>query len=261
MIELHDKTALVCGSTQGIGRACAEMLAEQGATVVLAARDETALRRVSDELARPRDQRHACVGADFDDPAAVRDRVVAHVAARGPIEILVNNTGGPPHGPITAAQPQAFLDAFTRHVLCNQLLAQALLPGMKERGYGRIINIISTSVKEPIPGLGVSNTIRNAVANWAKTWAMEVAPLGITVNNVLPGYTDTARLGWLIEARAKHEGVSTEQIISGMKARTPMARFGTPREIAAGVAFLASAEASYVTGINLTIDGGRTGSM
>ncbi|MCC7291797.1 MAG: SDR family oxidoreductase [Phycisphaerales bacterium] len=261
MIDLHDKTALVCGSTQGIGRACAEVLAEQGATVVLAARDESALRRVMAELARPRDQRHACVVANFDEPTSVRDRVVAHVAAHGPIEILVNNTGGPPHGPITQAQPQAFLDAFTRHVLCNQLLAQALLPGMKERGYGRIINIISTSVKEPIAGLGVSNTIRNAVANWAKTWAMEVAPLGITVNNVLPGYTETARLGWLIDARARHEGTSTEQIMAGMKARTPMARFGSPREIAAGVAFLASAEASYVTGINLTIDGGRTGSM
>lgn len=261
MIDLHNKTALVCGSTQGIGRACAEVLAEQGATVVLAARDESALRRVRDELPRPRDQRHAYLVANFDDPAVLRDRVVAHVAAHGPIEILVNNTGGPPHGPITQAQPQAFVDAFTRHVLCNQLLAQSLLPGMKERGYGRIINIISTSVKEPIPGLGVSNTIRNAVANWAKTWAMEVAPLGITVNNVLPGYTDTARLGSLIEARAKHEGVSNEQIIAGMKAKIPMGRFAAPREIAMGVAFLASAEASYVTGINLTLDGGRTGSM
>lgn len=252
---------MVCGSTQGIGLACAEVLAERGAEVTLVARDAAALERVRAALPSPCGQHHAVICADFSDPEALRQKVAEHVQTAPSYDILVNNTGGPPPGPIIEAEPSAFLRAFSQHVVCNQLLAQALLPGMKQRGYGRIINIISTSVKEPIAGLGVSNTIRNAVANWAKTWAMEVAALGITVNNVLPGYTDTTRLKSLIQARAASEKTSPRQVIAAMTARIPMGRFGHPREIALAVAFLASPDASYITGVNLTVDGGRTGCM
>lgn len=176
----------------------------------------------------------------------------------GPVHILVNNTGGPPSGPLIEAEPQAFERAFANHVISNQLLVQAVLPGMKSSGYGRIINIISTSVKQPIPGLGVSNTIRAAVANWAKTLAGELGPFGITVNNVLPGYTDTARLGSLIQARAQRSGVPEDAVRREMISQIPLGRLARPEEIAAAVVFLASPDASYISGINLPVDGGRT---
>jgi 3-oxoacyl-[acyl-carrier protein] reductase len=261
MFRLDGKHALVCGSSQGIGRAAAEVLARQGATVTLAARDEAALRTVVFGLDRTAGQRHHVVVADFTDPLAVRQRVAAHVAAAAPVDILVNNTGGPKSGPILEAKPEEFTTAFAMHVVCNHLLVQALAPTMKERRWGRIINIISTSVREPIPGLGVSNTTRWAVASWAKTLSRELAPFGITVNNVLPGYTDTARLRALFESRAKREGQTPEQIAAATMAAVPAGRFATPDEIAAAVAFLASAEASYVNGVSLAVDGGRLGAM
>lgn len=248
---------MVCGSTQGIGRACAEALARIGADVTLVARDEAALARVRDGLSRDAGQRHACLAADFRRPAELRARVAAHVDQSGPIVILVNNTGGPPAGPIAEATPDAFLDAFQMHVVCNQLLVQTLVPGMKSSGYGRIVNIISTSVRQPIPGLGVSNTTRAAVASWAKTLAGELGPFGITVNNVLPGYTETARLRSLIAARAQREGQTPEQIEARMRGDIPLGRFGSSGEIAAAVAFLASPAASYISGVSLPVDGGR----
>lgn len=259
--RLVGKRAIVCGSTQGIGLACARHFAALGAAVVLAARDDAALRRVTAELPAGEGQQHAYLCADFNKPDEVAARVSEFIKANGSVQILLNNSGGPPHGPITDATPQQFFDAINRHLACNQLLVQATLPGMKAEQYGRIINIISTSVKEPIPGLGVSNTTRWAVAAWAKTLAGEVAKFGVTVNNLLPGYTATARLDELISAKAKSGGKSIDAVRDEMVAKIPMGRLGSPEEIAAGAAFLASPAASYVTGINLTVDGGRTGSL
>lgn len=261
MIDLTGLRALVCGSSQGIGRACAQVLAQRGAELTLLARSEEALRDTVSGLARQKGQAHRWLVADFRDPTAVRDRVAAHLVETGALHILVNNTGGPPSGPIIEAKPDEFLTAMTMHVVCNQLLAQTVLPGMKQAGYGRIINILSTSVREPIPGLGVSNTTRWAVAAWAKTLSREVAAFGITVNNVLPGYTDTVRLQSLFEARARREHTTVDAVRTGVLQSLPTGRFARPEEIAAAVAFLASREAAYVNGVNLPVDGGRLASL
>ncbi|HVZ94841.1 MAG TPA: SDR family oxidoreductase [Phycisphaerales bacterium] len=257
-IDLRGKHALVCGSTQGIGRACAESLAELGASVTLMARNAEALATVQSSLGRPANQSHDSVVADFSDPESVRRAVTAKIASGAAYHILINNTGGPPGGRAIDANPDEFLAAFRAHLVCNQILAQALVPGMKAGNYGRIINIISTSVKAPIPGLGVSNTIRGAVASWAKTLANELGPLGITVNNVLPGYTDTDRLKSLIDKRADAGKTTSAAVAEDFRKTIPMGRFGTATEIANAVAFLASPAASYISGINLPVDGGRT---
>jgi 3-oxoacyl-[acyl-carrier protein] reductase len=258
MDVLHGKRALVCGASQGIGKACAVELARLGAEVTLVARSEETLRLAVRALSREAGQTHRYLVADFVDPSALRARVAGHLESVGPHQILVNNTGGPPHGPLTEAAPDALKSAFAQHVLCYQLLVQALLPGMTESGYGRIINIISTSVILPIKGLGVSNTTRGAVANWGRTLAGELAPLGITVNNILPGFTATDRLQSLFAAKAKHAGKTAKDIEEETVAGIPMQRMAQPSEIGAVVAFLASPAASYVTGVNLPVDGGRT---
>jgi len=262
---LAGKRALVCGSTQGIGRACAIEFARQGALVTLLARNEQVLQKVRDEVAaaspagaRSQEAGHDYLQADFSRPDEVAAVVRQHLDRSGPVAILVNNTGGPPPGTILDADPEAFRAAFTAHVVCNQVLAQLLVPGMKELEYGRIINIISTSVKQPIPGLGVSNTTRGAVASWSKTLATELAPFGITVNNILPGFTDTQRLRSLIGSKARDAGVSEADIERQMKASIPMGRFGAAEELAAVAGFLASPASSYLTGVSLPIDGGRT---
>lgn len=258
--NLTGKKALVCGATQGIGLACAEALAAGGADLVLIARDETALRDIAQRL-RGGGAKCEILIADFSEPERVRATVEKHIADRGPLHILINNTGGPKAGPILDATMDDFLNAFRMHVICNHLLSQALVPGMKAAGYGRIVNIVSTSVREPIPGLGVSNTTRAAVAGWAKTLARELAPFKITVNNVLPGYTSTKRLSSLIENRARAGNVTNAEIERQMIATTPAGRFADASEIAAAVAFLASTEAGYITGVSLPVDGGRIASI
>ena len=255
---LEGKRALVCGSTQGIGRAAAVELASRGAAVTLFARDGETLGKVRALLPGGP---HAVLVADFQDNESVRSAVAGHLAEIGTVHVLVNNTGGPPAGPIAEAAPEAFLDAFRAHLVNNQILAQAVLPGMKTAGYGRIVNIVSTSVREPIAGLGVSNTVRAAVAAWAKTLSGEVARYGITVNNVLPGYTRTGRLDALIAGRAKAAGRLEADVQKEMLAQVPAGRFGEAWEIAAAIGFLASAAGGYITGVSLPVDGGRISAL
>lgn len=257
-LDFTGKRALVCGASQGIGRAVAEELARLGASISLCGRNPESLKTVQSQLHQGESQDHRVVIADFTDPEAVKSAVTAHLDVAGVIHILINNTGGPAPGPAHLAEPAAFLAAFSQHLICNQILVQALLPGMKASGYGRIINVISTSVKQPIPNLGVSNTVRGAVANWAKTLAGELGVFGITVNNVLPGATNTARLAAIIDNKAAKTGKTRDEVIAEEKAGIPLRRFAEASEFADAVAFLASPSAAYITGINLPVDGGRT---
>lgn len=260
-LDLADKHAIVCGSTQGIGRAVAIELASLGANITLVARDEKKLEEVKKELPQVKNQKHDFVVADFSLPDALKLKIEEHLWKSGPVHILVNNTGGPPGGPVIDATPDEFLNAFNAHLLCNHILMQCVLEGMKEATYGRIINIISTSVKQPLKGLGVSNTIRAAVANWSKTLSVELAPFGITVNNVLPGATKTQRLQSLIHNKSEKTNHTVSAITDDMLKEIPAGRFGEPHELAYAVAFLASPAAAYINGINLPVDGGRTGCL
>ena len=262
-INLAGKLAFVCGSTQGIGKAVAHELADLGANIVLIARNAVALEEARQTLATHKGQKHYCLVADFQQPTALQVALKSFCEKENIKEahILVNNTGGPVGGAITEATPDAFLQVLQQHLICNQLLAQTLLPLMKQASYGRIINIISTSVKEPLDNLGVSNTTRGAVASWAKTWANEVGQFGITVNNVLPGYTETARLTAIVNHKTNQMQQPIEAVEAQMKLHVPARRFAQPEEVAYAVAFLASPSASYINGINLPVDGGRTKSL
>lgn len=259
-LSLKGKTALVCGSTQGIGKSAALELAELGANVVLLARNEDSLKTVLTELPN-KNQNHSFLVADFSQPTQLKKIISDFVNAGNVIQILVNNSGGPKGGAIKDATTEEFLSAFNQHLICNHILVQALVPGMIESGYGRVINVISTSVKQPLPNLGVSNTIRGAVANWSKTLASELGVYGITVNNVLPGATNTARLQGLAKIKAEQFGETVEDVLKEMGSETPMKRIAQPEEIAAAIAFLASPAAAYINGINVPVDGGRTKSL
>lgn len=252
------RTALVCGSTQGIGFAVANQLAKNGFNIILMARNQDKLNFALAKLDSSQGQQHQILKADFSKPDELKAVIESFISQGNHIHVLVNNTGGPKGGPIKDAAPEEFINTFNQHLICNHILMQAVYPGMIEDGYGRIINIISTSVKQPLPNLGVSNTIRAAVANWSKTLAGELGKYGITVNNVLPGATNTARLTEIAGAKSDKTGQSVAEIFEEMGSETPMNRIAEPEEVAAAVCFLASPEASYINGINLPVDGGRT---
>lgn len=259
-LSLHSKTALVCGASQGIGKAIAIALADLGANCILLARNEAALKDVVATMSVAEGQTHAYHVVDFNQLNDLK-LTVGQLTVNHTIDILINNTGGPAGGLIETADPIAFEQAFRQHLVCNHVLAQAVIPSMKEKGWGRIINVISTSVKIPINNLGVSNTIRAAVASWAKTLSNELAVHGITVNSLLPGFISTSRLDAVAEGFAAREGVSKELMVEKMKDSVPAKRFGDPSEIAAVAAFVASPAASYLNGITIPVDGGRTGTI
>ncbi|MGZ0014974.1 SDR family oxidoreductase [Yeosuana sp. AK3] len=258
-LNLNNKYALVCGSTQGIGKATAIALANEGAKVTLVARNRDKLKAVIAEM--PNSEHHSFIVADFSNPRDLQEQVITFIEKYHGFHVLINNTGGPRSGDILNASLEEFDNAFTQHLKCNHVLAQAVIPFMKTEGFGRIVNIISTSVKEPIPGLGVSNTIRGAVGNWSKTLSIEVGSFGITVNNVLPGFTETERLNEIIKVKANGAGTSVEAMTEIMKNYSPAKRFAKPEETAHVITFLASEAASYVNGINIPVDGGRTKSL
>jgi len=257
IIDLSNKTAVVCGSTRGIGKAIASQFAASGANVILIARNEEALRKVLRELNTSKKQNHSFIVADFSEPEELKKKIYNFVSENAPVHILVNNTGGPKSGEAYKAGTDEYTNTFRNHVVCNQILVQVLVEGMKKEKYGRIINVISTSVKQPIKNLGVSNTIRAAVASWAKTLSKELAQFGITVNNLLPGATKTERLRELVKSRSDSAGITIEEAEKEWMADIPSNRFGEPEELAYAAAFLASPLAGYINGVNLPVDGGR----
>ncbi len=259
-INLINKVAVVCGSTQGIGLAIAKQLAACGATVCLIARNPESMERILDSLPTPQQQQHFFAMADFTNVESIQSAIDS-IAAISKVDILVNNTGGPAAGQAIDADPILFMNAFQQHLICNQMLAQAFVPGMKANRHGRIINVISTSVKIPLRNLGVSNTIRGAVASWSKTLANELGQYGITVNNILPGATNTERLKTIIKNNAIKKNIPEDEAKAEMLLEIPAARFGEPEEPGYVAAFLASEYAAYINGINIPVDGGRTGSL
>jgi 3-oxoacyl-[acyl-carrier protein] reductase len=260
-LNLANKTALVCGASQGLGLATAKELALLGATVIIASRNEEKLKEVVKQLDTKAGQQHSYLTIDLSKPAEAKAAVEAVINKGTTIHILVNNAGGPPARPMIDTDAAELEKAFRTHVISSHVLAQLVVPGMKGAGYGRIINIVSTSVKQPINGLGISNTVRASVANWAKTLANEISSYGITINNVLPGYTNTDRLNYLFDKQATDQRTDKEAILRRTVSLIPAQRLGEPEEFGAAVAFLCSPAAAYINGVNLPVDGGRTGTL
>ncbi|MFT7485349.1 MAG: 3-oxoacyl-[acyl-carrier protein] reductase [Candidatus Paceibacteria bacterium] len=256
---LEGKHALVCGASKGIGRATAKLLAARGAEVTLLARSVDALQTLKAEIEADGGKARALI-MDLEDRSTLIEGLEKLSSDAPAVNILINNTGGPPGGPLLAAEVGAMETALGRHLFASHTLVQALLPGMKSEGYGRIINVLSTSVREPIPNLGVSNLTRAAVASWAKTLSSELPP-GVTINNVLPGFTDTERLGSLGEATATRLGKSPEEVRQGWIAQIPEGRLAQPEETAEAIAFLASPAGAYIRGHSIPVDGGRLRSI
>jgi len=255
-MELLNKNALVCGGSAGIGKAIAMRFAELGANVTIISRNEERLNLVLNELPIHFNQNHGYIAGDFSDPEIIVNSMIKKIKERGTYHILINNTGGPSPGEIQNENVENFQKAFLQHIISSQIITQALLPGMKKDGFGRIINIISIGLKQPIPNLGVSNTIRGAMGAWAKTLSREVAPFGITVNNLLPGHTLTPRLESLIRNRAESTGISYDEMSNRMLNDIPLGRFGKPEDLAYAASFLASEKADFITGVSLPVDGG-----
>ena len=260
-LDLTNKTALVCGASQGLGLACATELALMGANIIAVSRNENKLQSAIQNLNTSKGQQHNFLVIDLSNPQEAKQTVSSFLSKGNTIHILINNAGGPPSAPMIDTDIAEIEKAFRTHLISSHLLVQLVFPGMKEAGFGRIVNVVSTSVKQPINGLGISNTVRAAVANWAKTLANEISGFGITVNNVLPGYTNTDRLDYLFTKQAAEQGINKDDIFKRMADSIPAGRLGEPAEFGAAVAFLCSPAASYINGINLPVDGGRTGTL
>jgi len=260
-LDLTNKTALVCGASQGLGRAVATELALMGANVIVASRNEDNLRAAIQNLDTSKGQQHDLLVMDLSDPGQVKQTVSDFLSKDNIIHILVNNAGGPPSAPMIETDATEIEKAFRTHLISSHVLAQLVFPGMKAAGFGRIVNITSVSAKQPINGLGISNLVRAAVNNWAKTLANEISHFGITVNNVLPGYTKTNRLDSMLTKQATEQGIDKETLLKRAATAIPAGRVGEPAEFGAAVAFLCSPAAAYINGINFPVDGGRTGSL
>ena len=260
-LDLTGKTALVCGASQGLGFACATELALMGANIIAASRDENKLKTALQNFDTSKKQQHNYLVMDLSEPGNVKQTVSEFLAKGNVIHILINNAGGPPSAPMIDTDISEIEKAFRTHLISSHILVQLIFKGMKDSGFGRIVNIVSTSVKQPINGLGISNLVRAAVANWAKTLANEISNFGITVNNVLPGYTNTNRLDYLFTKQASDQHINKEDIYKQITVSIPAGRLGEPLELGAAVAFLCSPASAYINGINLPVDGGRTGSL
>lgn len=256
---LEGKTALICGASRGIGAATARIMAKAGANVILASRSEEQLNTLLSEISSLGEGKHQILVLDLEDTGSLAGRIQP-ILDQGPIHILVNNAGGPPGGPLLNASVEELAQPFTRHLHAAHTLVKLLTPGMIMADYGRIIQIVSTSVREPIPNLGVSNTLRGAMASWAKSLSRELHP-SITINNVLPGFTDTQRLGSLAQSIHERTGKSIESIHDGWMSQVPIERLIDPLETASVIAFLASPAAGAIRGVSLPVDGGRLRSI
>lgn len=257
--RLEGRWALVGGASQGIGQATARVLVDAGARVILMSRRGDVLEQVRASL--PNAKEHRILPVDLERGAEASSALARVIADTGPVAIWVNNTGGPKAGPLVEASADEMERAFRGHLVASQLFLRTLVPGMKQLGYGRIINVLSTSTRVPIPNLGVSNLIRSAVASWAKTLSAELGPFGITVNSILPGYTETPRLESLLSGAATKAGRSEDEIKQEWLQTIPARRMGDPVETAQAIAFLASPLAGYISGVQLPVDGGRTGAL
>lgn len=259
-LSLKNKRAFVCGASQGIGEAIAIELAKNGASLTLLARNKDKLEFLTDSLIKDYNVHCDNIAVDINDIHQLEEELKVKLSEHGSYHILVNNSAGPKGGPVLKTTNTDFLTFFQNHLLASQSLVNHLLAGMQESKYGRIINIISTSVKQPIRNLGASNTIRGAMASWAKSLSFEVGEF-VTVNNVLPGFTETGRLESLAKGLSEKNNISIEQVYENWKIQVPLQRFAKPEELAYTVAFLASESAAYINGINLPVDGGRLGTL